>query len=363
MGRPFGVPVYVAASWFVVAAVITVAYAPSVADRLPAIGDGRYLVSFAFAVLLYLSVLVHELSHSLVAKAFGLPVRRITLYLLGGVSEIEREPETPGRELLIAAAGPALSAALAAAGFGLVQVLPTGTVPHLLAYELTVANGLVAVFNLLPGLPLDGGRVLRAIVWRLTGQGLTGTLVAAWAGRVLAGLVLAVPFLLAARAGGEPTLLGLVWAAFIASFIWMGASAAVAGARVRDRLPDLDARRLARPALPVPADLPLAEGLRRARETGARGLVVVDAEGRPQAVVNEAAVIATPDHRRPWISVGALARGLEPGLVLDADLAGSALVEALQRTPAAEYLVVERSGAIHGVLAAEDVARAVGVAR
>jgi len=124
-------------------------------------------------------------------------------------------------------------------------------------------------------------------------------------------------------------------------------------------VPQLNARNLVRRALSVPPDLPLAEALRRAREHGARGLVVVDSNGQPDAVVDEAAVVATPEQRRPWIPVMSLARRLTPGLVIDADLAGMALIEAMQRTPSSEYVVVERTGAVVGVLAAADVAKSV----
>ena len=98
IGRPFGVPVYVSPTWFLVAALITYGFAPNVENQVPGIGQWQYAVSFAFAVLLYLSVLVHELSHTVVALRAGLPVRRISLYLLGGVSEIEKPAPTPGRE-------------------------------------------------------------------------------------------------------------------------------------------------------------------------------------------------------------------------------------------------------------------------
>ena len=107
IGRPFGVPVYVTPTWFIVAALITVYFAPTVENDVPGIGQWKYAVSLTFAVLLYLSVLIHELSHTVVALRFGLPVRRISLYLLGGVSEIEKPAPTPGQEAGIAVAGPA----------------------------------------------------------------------------------------------------------------------------------------------------------------------------------------------------------------------------------------------------------------
>ncbi|HEU4545246.1 MAG TPA: site-2 protease family protein, partial [Microlunatus sp.] len=189
IARPFGVPVDVTPTWFLVAGLITYGFAPTVERTVPGIGDWRYAVSLAFALLLYLSVLVHELSHTVVALRAGLPVRRISLHLLGGVSEIERPAKTAGREAGIAAAGPAVSLAIAAVAFGVSELLEPGTVARLLARGLMVSNLVVGVFNLLPGLPLDGGRVLSAGVWRITGRRHVGTVVAAWLGRGVAVVV------------------------------------------------------------------------------------------------------------------------------------------------------------------------------
>lgn len=362
MGRPFGIPVYVSPTWLLVAAFITVFFAPLVEDRLPGIGTTRYVVAFAFAVLLYLSVFVHELSHSVVARGFGLPVRRITLYMLGGVSEIEREPPTPGREFLVAFAGPLLSIVLGVLAFLLYRVLPDGTVVALLAYELALANTLVGIFNMLPGLPLDGGRMLRAGIWKVTRRPGTATVVAAWTGRVLAALVFVQPFLFAAVLGRPPTWSTVIWAGLIGYFIWMGAGQTLRVAKLRERLPQVQARSLARRAIPVAADMPLAEAVRRATAAQAGALVVVDREDNPIALVSEAAVAATPDHRRPWITVGALSRSIESGLVLGADLSGQDLVMAMQQRPSSEYLLIETTGEVYGVLVTSDVDRAfVGV--
>lgn len=354
MGRLFGVPVYVAPTWFLIAALITVVFGPTVNDRL-GLGTASYLVAFAFAVLLYLSVLVHELSHSVVALQFGLPVRRISLYLLGGVSEIEKEPETPGREFAVAVAGPILSLALAGVGYFLVRVLDPETVLGFLALELTIANFIVGIFNLLPGLPLDGGRVLQAAVWKATGRRTTGLLAAGWIGRGVAVLVVVAPLLMSIASAGGISLFTVLWGVLIATFIWAGATQAIQSAKVRERLPSLRARPLTRRALPIGADVPLAEALRQAHEDGARALVIVDAEGRPTALVNEAAVSATPEQRRPWVAVGTLARALAPGLILDAQLEGEDLVRAMHATPATEYLVVEPTGQVYGVLSTADV--------
>jgi len=353
LARPFGIPVYISPYWFVIAGVFIFVYANDLASTFH--GVTRFVVAAAFVVLLYLSVLVHELSHSVVARGFGLPVRRILLYPLGGFSEIEREPQTPGREFLVSAAGPALSLLLAAGGWGLTHVVTAGTIGGTLISQLMWANLVVGGFNLLPGLPLDGGRMLRAVIWKVTGRPGTSTIAAAWAGRVLAiglfVLVLAPP--VETRIGGD--LYTVVWLAVIAAFMWTGAGQAIKATRFRERLPALQARRLARKAVSVAADTPLAEAIRRADESKARAVVVVDHDDKPIAILNETAVMATPEQRRPWIEAGSLARTLEPSLVLSADLSGMALLDAIRRAPATEYLLVEPSGQVYGVLAARDV--------
>lgn len=359
IGRLFGVPIYVTPTWFLIAALITWGFAPTVESEVPGVGQWQYAVSLAFALLLYLSVLVHELSHTVAALRFGIPVRRISLYLLGGVSEIEKPSPTPGREATIAAAGPLVSLALGGLGFAVAAALEQHTVGRLLADALMISNFLVGVFNLLPGLPLDGGRVLQAAVWKATGRRQTGTIAAAWMGRGIAVLVLFVPALLALASGRQPDLVDLIWGGLLASFIWVGASQSLQIAQVQQRIPGLSARRLTRRSIPVTADLPLAEALRRAQAAGARGLVVVGGDGQPIALVNEAAVVATPESRRPWVPVGDLARRLQPELVVAADLSGEDLVAALTRLPSTEYLVVEPTGEVYGVLSAADVERAV----
>lgn len=359
IGRPFGVPVYVTPTWFLVAALITVGFAGSVETQVVGIGQWKYAVSLGFAVLLYLSVLVHELSHTVVALRFGLPVRRISLYLLGGVSEIEKPAPTPGREASIAVAGPLVSLLLGGLAFLVHETLEPGTVGRVLAQALMYSNLVVGIFNMLPGLPLDGGRVLSAWVWKATGRRHTGAIVAAWFGRVVAVIVLLLPAVMSQRAGNPPDLVDFIWGALLASFIWVGASQSLQAAHVQGRIPSLSARALTRRAIPVPFDTPLAEALRRLQESGARGLVVVSGDGTPVGIVNEAAVRATPEHRRPWVPVGDLSRRLESDHVVEADLAGEEFVAALTRVPASEYLVVEANGDIYGVLAAEDIERAV----
>jgi Zn-dependent protease len=355
IARPFGIPVFISPYWFLVAAVLVVLYSNS--GTLPGTVQGsvpRYLVAVAFVVLLYLSVLIHELSHSLVAIGLKLPVRRIVLYAIGGFSEIEQEPPTPGQEFLVSAAGPAMSLALAGIGIGLNVVASPHGIPRVLIDRLILANIVVGVFNLLPGLPLDGGRLLRAGLWKVTGRSGYSTVLAAWAGRVLA---LALVVLVITWRSSTFSLEGGygIWLAAIAVFMWMSAGQALRSARVRERLPALQARALARRAIPIPSNLPLAEAIRRADLAQARALVVVDHDAKPIAIVNEGAVIATPEQRRPWVDAGSLARTLDPDMILSADLSGMDLIEAVRRAPAAEYLLVEPSGQVYGVLATVDL--------
>ncbi|MFI8231728.1 site-2 protease family protein [Streptomyces sp. NPDC085900] len=367
MGRPFGVPVYVAPSWFLVAALITWVFGGQLDRVLPELGAARYLVSLFFAVAFYASVLVHELAHTVAALRFKLPVRRIQLQFFGGVSEIEKEAETPGREFVLAFVGPLLSLILAGLFYVAMQPVEPGTVPGVLLAGLMISNLIVAAFNLLPGLPLDGGRMLRAVVWKITGKPMSGTVAAAWVGRALAvSVLIGLPLLTQSGALGSTaedsvgmdTVTDALLAAILAAIIWTGAGNSLRMARLREHLPELRARNLTRRAVPVETDTPLSEALRRANAAGARALVVVDADGHPLSLVREAAIVGVPEHRRPWVAVSGLAQELTDGMRVSAELAGEDLLDVLRATPATEYLVVEETGEIYGVLSAADVERA-----
>jgi Zn-dependent protease len=353
VARVFGVPVYLSPYWFVVAALLVVVYAQDL-DGVVHPDKLRYVVATAFVVLLYVSVLIHELSHCAVARAFRLPVRRVLLYPLGGFSEIEREPPTPSQEFLVSVAGPLISLVLAGIAYLLTTVV-SQNIAHELLDQLFRANLVVGVFNLLPGLPLDGGRLFRAVWWKITGKPVAATIAAAWAGRGLAVAIILVPLGLFGTSLQSLISYYWLWLAVIAAFIWIQSGQAIRAAKVRERLPQLQARTLARRAIPVPPSLPLAEAIRRADAAQARALVVVDHDSTPIAIVNENAVMATPEQRRPWIETGTLARALDPGLVLSADLSGMDLIDAVRRTPASEYLLIEPSGAVYGVLATSDL--------
>jgi Zn-dependent protease/CBS domain-containing protein len=359
VGRFFGVPVYLSPSWLFIALLITITYSELVEQSVDGISTvGAYAVAFTFAVLLAISLLAHELGHTAVSLAFGLPVKRVVIFLLGGVSEIEKEPTEPSQEYLVAVAGPLVSLVLAAGSACFLPLTDPGSIARTVVFLVVWSNLAVAVFNLLPGLPLDGGRVVSAGVWRLTGRRHTGTMVAAWIGRFVAVVVFLLPFVIAAVQETELDIVDVVWGALLGGFIWVGASQSLQQAGLQARLPGLTVRSLTRRAIPVAADLPLAEALRQAHEAGARAMVVVSAGGDPVGLVVEAAVRATPAERRPWVPVSDLSRRLEPGHRVEADLSGEALIDVLTSRPASEYLVVEANGDVYGVLATVDVERA-----
>lgn len=352
IGRIAGSDVLVSTSWFLVAALIAWIMAPRVEQVQPGLGGWKYVVGVAFAMALYLAILLHEASHALMATRFGFRVESITLHFLGGATAIEGESRRPREEFWIAVVGPVTSLAVGVAAVGLWFATPDGLL--LLVVEgLAGANLVIGVLNLVPGLPLDGGRVLKAGVWALTGRVHTGTRVAAWGGRVAAALVV-VWAVLSAGDGNvvNPLVLGIV-----AIFLWTGASQALGAAAVVERISAVQVRELSRRTLAVPQDLPLAEALRRAQEAGAGSLVTTTSDGRPIGVVDEQAAAAVPPERQPWLAVSTVARGLAGGRALPVSISGPALLEALRSTPASEYVLLAEDGSIHGVLATADIVR------
>ncbi|GGU39306.1 site-2 protease family protein [Nocardioides albus] len=354
VGSIAGSDVLVTPSWFLIAALIAWVMAPQIDAAEPGLGWLAYVAGFAFAIVLYGAVLLHEAAHAVVARRLGYPVGAIMLHFLGGATAVESEAKKPAHEFWIAVVGPLASLAVAAAAFGVSFLTPDGLI-GLFVTGLWVTNLLVGVLNLVPGLPLDGGRLLKAGVWSATGNINRGSIVAGWAGRVLSFVVLLWPFIQGRILGTEPRLTSYVVAVIFGVFLWSGASAAIMSAKVRLRLPRLVARDLARRTLAVPADLPLAEAVRRAHEAEAGSIVTVTTGGEPIGLVHEGALLATPEDRRPWMATSTVTRRLEDGLTLPADIDGEALIQAISKTPAPEYLLVEPDGSIYGVLVTSDV--------
>lgn len=286
MGRVAGADLLIKPSLLVMGVVLVVVFATRFDDRTTA---NSYVLAIAFVVGLYVSVLVHELAHVFAARGYGMTVQSVTLHLLGGETIIEGESKTPLQELWVAGVGPLASAAIGGVCLA-VDGLFSGTVGALLT-AMGLVNLLVAAFNLIPGLPLDGGRVLRALIWGVTGRELVGIRVAAWIGRIAAVAVLAVVAgLLLAREDGY--LLDLVVAILVAGFLWTGSTQALQRLAWRERYAGLVARDLAEHLDPVPPD----------------------------------------------------------AVALDADLRGEALLRAIAAHPADHYVLTETDGTVAGVL-------------
>jgi Zn-dependent protease len=241
LGKVLGIPIRLHVSWFLIAILVTwtlaAGYFPQEYPGWPV--ATYWLIGATTAGLFFASVLIHELGHSVLALRENVPVKSITLFIFGGVAEIGREPPTAGAEFRIAIAGPLSSLGLAALFGGLGAALAANaTLAAPLAY-LGRINLLLAVFNMIPGFPLDGGRVLRAALWALDGSFARATKWASRAGRVVAyGFILlgAGQILL----GGG--LLNGLWIAFIGWFLNNAAESSYQRVRLRDMLRGVKAR-------------------------------------------------------------------------------------------------------------------------
>jgi Zn-dependent protease len=357
LGRPFGVPIFVSPSWLFFLVFITLWFAPVVDNAVPGIGSARFAVAAAFGVFLGLSVLAHEVAHCAVARRLSIPIERISLSFLAGHSALAQEPQTPGKSALISAAGPLSNLVIAVLSGVAFHFLPEGGIGSILTAGLTWSNALVGVFNLLPGLPLDGGQLLRAAIWRLRGNPRSGTIGAAWAGRVVA-VATALASVVLMPSHSTDSQISAFWGLLVAGTLWVSSTSVLRQQAARDRLPGLSARALSRSAICVSADLPLAEAVRRAQQAYARGIVIVDDDGRPTAVAKEVAVNAVPVARRPWVTVGSVARAVSTEELIDVELTGEPLLAELRAASAAEFVVVNLDGSVYGVLAGADVVRA-----
>jgi len=359
LARVLGVPVVLAPSWWLGALVIMVAYLPVVDTVLPDIPDLMAIgLTLTLAVLLGASVLAHELGHCAVAIRLGLPVRRVRLFLLGGVSELGRPPLRPRDEGLIAVAGPVVSVAVAAVAGSAALLLETRTPLWLLAVELAFINAAVAVFNLLPGLPLDGGRMLRAAVWSITGRRGLGTRGAAIGGIVLA-IALVAWGLYSLSVSAPAAWLRFGVAVLMAWFVLAGALAELGREQRRGMPATLPLIGLVQPLLQLPAESPVADALFAA---AGRGVLLVRPDGVAAGLLDPAAAAELAGHA-PLAPAVRAAQPVGPDTVLlDSELRGdpAAALERVHASPGWQFLVIGEDGRPAGVLRRADVYTAMG---
>jgi Zn-dependent protease len=362
LGRVAGIPVMASPSMIVLALLVMFAYGGYATLELGVPQPFGYAVGAGFVGTLLASVLLHELGHALAARRCGIGVRAITLELLGGYTELDRDAPTPRADLLVSLAGPAVSAVLGALAATAAAVLPDRTAAAHLTFQLALANLIVAGLNVLPGLPLDGGRALRAILWAGLHDRHRATVAAGWAGRGVA--VVAATFVVWLNLSGVITAFGLVFLLLVSLVLYQGAGRSIRLGHIGGRFHTADLDTLTRPVLSVPAGTPLAEAQRRAEEQAYRPggsgeppvLAVADSAGRLVAIVERAAAAAVPPQRRPWVSVDSVARDIDRVPTLAAGLTGEQLIRAVQANPGAQYLVTAGEDVV-GVLQVADLAR------
>ncbi|WP_036963038.1 site-2 protease family protein, partial [Promicromonospora kroppenstedtii] len=245
IGRVAGAPVIVTRSWFLAAIVLTLLFLPNVQARAPQLGAGAYLVAFVFVLLLFASVLLHEVAHALVARARGQKVTELAITIWGGHTAYTGGLGRPLDGFLVAVVGPLTNLALAAGFWFAFQASPVMTVPALLLWAGAFSNAFVGLFNLLPGLPLDGGQILESLVWAVTGKRNRGTIAAGWVGRVVAVGVLLWALVVPLVLGTRPDITTVLWSALIGAFLWAGAGAAITNGRRREAVAALSAAGLA----------------------------------------------------------------------------------------------------------------------
>ena len=357
IARIRGIPIGVHYTWAIAVVLITWSLA---AGYFPSSYQGwsrltYWIVGTFAALLLFISVLLHELCHSFVAQARGLAVKSITLFIFGGVSNIAQESEDPQDEFLIAVVGPLSSLALAGLFWLGVLALPNDTSPFgaLLSY-LTTVNLMLALFNILPGFPLDGGRVLRAILWGSTGSMVRGTTVATIVGQVVAFAFIGYGIWLF-FIEGEP--LSGIWIGFIGWFLNSAAEATRRQVQVQEGFRGIKVSTVMTPDPPVVAPaLPVRTlvdeyVLRR----GLRALPVAQ-DGRIVGLVTLSDIKHLPESEWSANSVGAIMTR-PPLRTIGPDAPVTRALERLVEDDVNQLLVVDGDGTLLGILTRGDVMR------
>ncbi|MDX6283154.1 MAG: hypothetical protein QOH03_4225, partial [Kribbellaceae bacterium] len=357
IGTVRGIKLTMRFTWLPVAMLLALGFASIIGQQFPELGSWRYVASFAFVVAFTASILIHELAHALVALRFGISVTEINLGFFAAGTHIEGERKSPFEEFAVSVVGPLASLLVGGLAYLGSRAVDEG-VGYVALFELAMANLIVGVTNLLPGLPLDGGWVLRALVWKLTGNMHKGTIAAAWAGRLIAITVLAAPIILERVFDRQPTLVDFIIALAVGFFLWMGSTASLMQARLRSKLPSLQVRTLARRAIAVHAGTPISEAVRLAAGAQAGAVVVIDGDDKPHALVSESAVNSVAANQRPWTTVGEVATRIGAGHIIGVNDTGEEILATLRENPASEYLVLDANGAVYGVLATADVEQA-----
>ena len=352
-----GVPVYIGSSWPIIAVIIVATFGPQIADRRPYLGPGAYAVAAAYAVLLLISVLAHEAAHAVVATRSGYRVNRVVADLWGGHTAYDSSTARPGASALVAIAGPAANALLALIGWLALPYIE-GDITSLLVGAIWFTNAFVAGFNLLPGLPLDGGFLVDSLVWWITGKRESGLIAAGWCGRVVTVLVVLWFVGLPLLNGQPPDLFNVLWAVFIGGFLWVGATNAIRSGRGSRLLAGIRIDSVWRRAASLPAHATAAQA-NFLRASGPGGTVVIIEDDRRNAIglLDDEALGAIPQQSLGGVLVTSVMRTQPNGWVVDAtpDQSIATVVMAMQSLGIGAVPVRGPDGRIHGIVLAGDL--------
>lgn len=273
IGKVLGISIYLHPSWLIIFILIVTTLVAQFSQAHPHWTVAQHwALAIVTSVLFFGSVVFHELSHSVVAKHYKIPVTSITLFVFGGLAHISREPDKAGQEFQIAIAGPLSSYLLAAVFYGLKVTVPHNEMLGALAGWLALINFSLATFNLVPGFPLDGGRVLRAAAWGITGDFTKATRIASRAGQIIAYAMIA----LGVWKGFNGDWVGGIWMAFIGWFLLSAAQETYGQLAMRQALSGLRAADVMSLDLPtVPRDISLEDYGQEVLRTGRRCHLVV----------------------------------------------------------------------------------------
>lgn len=356
LGKIWGIPIGLNTSWFLVFALVIISlssgYFPQEYPDLPA--SSHIVLAAVTALGLFGSVLLHELGHARIAQRNGIPVKGISLFIFGGVAQISREPHSPGVEFRIAIAGPIVSLGLAALFGGLWLI--DREVPWLAAPSIYLArlNLTLALFNMIPGFPLDGGRVLRSLIWKFTGNPLMATKIASSGGKLVAFGFLG----LGAFSMLAGNLFNGLWLIFIGWFLQNAASSATQQAVVQEKLTGIPVSQVMDHTLSTIQGLtPLHEIVtNHVLARGQSAFFVTDFYGKIIGLLTLQDITAKPQSQWRYFTAGQVMIPIDRLLQVDA---GSELISALQRMNDAEahhLAVVQRDQTI-GVLSRDHIVR------
>lgn len=355
-GSLFGIPFYIAPSWFLVLALVTWVYGEQLANFPQLSGFAPWGLGFVAAILLFASVLAHELGHSLVALRQGIGVRSITLFLFGGLASLEKESESPAAAFWVAIAGPAVSIALFLL-FGAIGLTVPLAPPLQAVVELLAAINLVlAVFNLIPGLPLDGGNILKSIVWKITGNPYRGIGIASRVGQVVGwfGIILGILSTLGV------TQFGSIWTLLIGLFLLQNANRSAQSASLQERLSDLTAADAVTPDSPIVAeDLTLRQFANEyvIGKGSWRKFLVTNEEGRLIGTLAVDDMRSVPTSEWPKRYVSELMQPSEEMTTVKAELSLLEAIMVLEENEQNQVPVVRENGTVVGLLEKTSVVR------